>query len=280
MRTKIALSLILFCSFCRATPCIRGPEVPFSVFQDRASACSPLSTTRESLVDRNLDPALSRLVQKIENHPDKAKKYWRDFLHQLRGKIWSPRHAQVAREIEMKLQLQVTPSLQENMQDPTTREEPAISFSLDGAEGWEDALIFKNGFAWTPHSSENIKEQLVKEDTGNWVAYSSRYRPLIVWGTGSHLLEKILGRNNVSWTERNCSPKELEWNGQNLKWEVFRSNPCPAPNLFQIEKPQQSLWSGLPRLQKEKPFLQGALALAVLGVLALGLKDKKLVIRK
>lgn len=275
------LSLTLISTQSIAKPCLQDKRTHDPKSHNTFERCSPINDLVPQIIDPALSLAIKKISNRIEKNPAQASILWASFLEQLKKKIWGPSHAVVALELEKKLNQPLTPSLENQVfQTPAELQENfgrPITLPFDG---WKESVIIKNGQPWQPKDKSITEEDLEKEDLAHWVAFSTIYEPIILWGTGGSLSKRLRASDLNVWISNSCSKTDgITWEGIKLDVQVIKSPNCNPQNLFMVQKPS-GLFEGLSKIKIDKPVVIGALGLTALGVIALALKDKKLVIKR
>ncbi len=260
--------------------CLRHPAVSVENFKERSQGCSyELAQLANLMADPGLDLALEKATQKIEAQPHFRNKIWTQFLRQLKTKIWTPRHAQVAQEIELQIKGKTTNPTQEGVAD-----NPG---SLASRKGWEDIQILRDGDPVSQLSSDPGINH-------HWMAYSSVWAPVIFWGTAADfaaILSKSAETHQTSWIQNDCkAEKLLDARLLNLKNALIvpiLPTHCKTgqADFYTVTSEKERLIQspGSGTFTKDSVVfrtLGGAIGIAVLAIVVHGLKDKKLVIKR
>lgn len=271
------LSLLLVAPPIQASYCFRTPLQPFRHAKDLSTNCKPIVELSKELIDPSIDRALDRVTAKLDQNPKQESKIWKRFLEQLRTKPWSKRHFEIAQEIHQKLGLEAL-----EFESPSETKGDLSGPADFKVTGWEDIVVIKNGQPFQIQENRSLREQLQKQEKAHWMVYSSAYQPVIVWESGSKLVQSIESESNLPWISKLCSTEtQYNWQDIQIQARVIPSLACPhqQTDFFRVEA-KADPFLGLSSIKKIEPVLLGALGIAALGFIAYSLKDKKLVIRK
>lgn len=197
----------------------------------------------DSSWDQGLDRALEKLQKALEKRPEQSDQLLTSFWQELKTKVWSAEHRTAALELSKKLNLNL------QFSDPDTSPlatKQIQEFAKELGPEWQGLEVLANGQPATEQDLESLQS--------HWVGLSTHSQPVIFWGRWSDFQKELKSKVAVAKVPELNQLLPEKTHLQEEKW------PMKSPKVVSTT---QKKW----------------ILLGLAGVLALSLKDKKLVIR-